>query len=299
VSGNAATTLALTNHVVQTASLQVLDPTSVTLGNGGIAGFAFVVTNTGNAPELIHFVGSPSTWQFVFLPANVSLGTDPSNRTASAEVTITIPSGTPVDHPTIQLEAVLASGKPAGFASPLPTVTLTPVYGIFVGSASVVGAAIAPYQVSVPFYVRNTGTVTESVHLSVADSVRLAGLGWTTQILTGRSPVGVAVSVPAAANQSYTLQLTSPAQQALPPGSATVSAAVLNGSGPTATVALTIPAFALGLNSSSIIVTGPSIGAPSQWPDWLVPLLCFVPAIALVAFLLARRYLKTRQWDRR
>jgi hypothetical protein len=47
------------------------------------------------------------------------------------------------------------------------------------------------------------------------------------------------------------------------------------------------------------VITGPSIGTPPAYPDWFVPLLCFLPAIGVVIFLGVRRYFKTRRWSRR
>lgn len=297
VQGNAATTLTLAYKIIQTATIGVAAPTTVTIGNGGVATFALAVTNTGNAPESLHFLGTPGTWAFNFTPANVSLGTAFSNRTTSVEVTIVVPSGTPVAHPAIQIEAVLANGQPAGFASPLPVVALTPVYGIVAGGG--LAGTVSPYSASVNFYVRNTGTVTEPVYLSVTDQARLEGLGWSLSILSGRNAVAGPVTIDAGGNQSYTVSLTAPSGHAIPPGTLSVLAAVANGTQPTSTATLTVPSVAVSLNSTAIVVTGPSVGSAPAYPDWLVPVLAFVPALALAAFLVARRLIKTRRWSRR
>ena len=299
VGGNAATRLDLAYQFTRSASMVVSAPTSAALGNGGVATFAFVVTNTGNAPESLHFSGSPSTFNFTFAPTNVSLGTSGANRSVGGEVTIRVPSGTIVDHPTIALEALLPNGQPAGFATPTPTITLAPYYALALGAGVSSSTSIAPYSATLPFYVRNPGTATEYVRLSVADATRLASLGWTAKVLEGKSEVFSPVSVSPGGNISFFLQVASPAGQAIPPGTATLQADGLNGTLPSSTLVVTIPSMSLGLNQSSLLVTGPSVGSPPSTPDWLVPVLVFSPTIALVAVLAVQRYLKTRRWSRR
>ena len=299
VNGNAATQLTLSYKLIQTALVTVAPPTTVALGNGGVATFSLSVTNSGNAPEALHFLGTPSTWAFNFTPANLSLGTAYSNRTASVEVTVTVPAGTAVAHPAIQIEALLSSNTPAGFASPLPVVTLAPTYGIVAGTSASLGQTVSPYSATLNFYLRNTGTVTESTVLTVSDSVRLQGLGWSVHLASGRSNLVNPLSLAPGSNLTYTLSLTSPSGQATPPGSATVLATVTNGTQPTASVTIVVPLASVSLNSTAIVVTGPSVGAAPSYPDWLVPVLSFVPALALAAFLVARRLLKTRRWSRR
>lgn len=298
VSGNAATTLALAYKIIQTAAVSVVPPTTAAIADGGTASFALAVTNTGNAPEALHFIGTPSTWTFSFLPANLSLGTAFSNRSASVEVSVMIPAGTAVAHPGIQIEAALASGQAAGFASPQPQVTIAPSYGVQVGPLPG-GQTVSPYAAELKFYVRNTGTVSEAVLLSVADTLRLEGDGWHVALLNGKAGILGSVTVGQGGNNSYTLSLTAPVGQALPPGSATVVATVLNATQPTASVTLGVPATVVNLNSTAIVVTGPSVGSAPAYPDWLVPFLSFVPAIAVAAFLVVRRLLKTRRWSRR
>jgi dolichyl-phosphooligosaccharide-protein glycotransferase len=299
LSGNAATQLSLTYRLVQTASIIVAAPTTAYLGNGGLATFAYAVTDTGNAPENLHFVGSPSTFNFTFSPANVSLGPTSSNRSIGGEVTIRVPVGTPVSYPTISLEALLASGQPAGFATPEPTIYLTPVYSLSLGAGALAGAVVGPYSATVPFYLRNTGTASTSVELTVADSARLQGLGWSSEILSGQTKLVAPVTIAAAANISYALKLTAPSAQAIPPGTATVQALLLNGTQAASTLVLTIPPNAVTINGTSLVVTGPSLTSAPTLPGFVVPILVFVPTAALLIVLGIQRYLKTRRWSRR
>ncbi|MCI4354720.1 MAG: hypothetical protein L3K06_05080, partial [Thermoplasmata archaeon] len=299
LSGNAATHLTLDYQFTRTASIVLTAPTSAALGNGGMATFSYVVTNTGNAPEVLHFTGSPSTFNFTFAPSNVSLGTAGGNRSVGGEVTIRVPVGTIVDHPTVTFEALLPNGQPAGFATPTPSISLTPYYALSLGGGAASSSSVSPYSASLAFYVRNPGTATEFVRMSVADATRLAGLGWTSKILEGKTEIFSPISLAPGANDSFFLQLVSPSAQATPPGTASVFAIGLNGSAPTSTLVITIPSLSLGLNQSSLLVTGPSVGSPPSTPDWLIPVLVFSPSIALVAILVARRYLKTRRWSRR
>ncbi len=298
LDGNAATTLGLSYHIVQTATLTLLGTTSVTLGNGGEAAFNFAVNNTGNAPESLHFVGSPATWNFTFLPKNVSLGTALSNNSASVEVLVRVPAGTPVASPTVQLEAELPDGTPVGFAQPLPKIVLTPTYGLALGIGTASASAVGPTLATLDFFVRNTGTASEAVQLSIADAARLTGLGWSVTVLAGQSPVPATVTLPAGSNNSYFVKLVAPTGAAVPPGTVTVAATLQNVSAATE-LTIPIPSQAVSLNSSGLYVTGPSIGSPPSYPDWLVPVLSLVPAAVLVGVILFNRYWSTRRWSRR
>jgi len=299
LNGNAATQLLLAYRISQTVTIVVAAPTTVALGNGGEATFAYAVTNSGNAPEALHFVGSPATFNFTFSPANVSLGTAGSNRSIGGEVTIRVPVGTPVSYPAITLEAVLANGQPAGFARPEPQISLTPVYAIALGAPAAASDTVAPYAATLPFYVRNTGTATAAVALSVGDAVRLAGLGWSSKIVQGQSKVAPSVSIAPGGNSSFQIELSSPAAQVISPTTATIQALVLNGSQAMSTLVLNVPAMSLTLNQTSLVVTGPSLTSAPTLPNWVIPLLVFVPTMALVAVLAIQRYLKTRRWSRR
>ncbi len=300
LSGNTALALTLANRLIRTAVLTTVAPTSVALGNGGLATFTFTVRNSGNAPEALHFVGSPSTWAFTFSPENLTLGLGAGNISASVEVAVRVPVGTPVAHPSIQLEAALADGTPVGFAQPLPEVTLTPVYGLASGLSASVGASVAPYTVTQSVYLSNTGTAAESVRLAITDAARLAGLGWSASVVQGRSTITAPVSLAVNANVTYLVRLTAPSGHALAPGSATLLATVLNGSGAvTTSLTVPIPSVTVTVNASGVVVTGPSVGSPPAYPDWFVPLLSFVPAIALTAGLVGYRWYRTRRWNRR
>ena len=299
LSGNAATALSLAYALSQTVSIVVTAPTTAVLGNGGVATFAYAVTDTGNAPVHLHFSGSPSTFNFTFSPVNASLGPTGANRSIGGEVTIRVPSGTPVSYPTIAIEALLPNGQPAGFAAPEPKISLTPTYSLTLGASPSSEAVVSPFEATVPFYLRNTGTATASVELSVADASRLTGLGWTTEILSGQSSVNAPVSIGAAGNSSYTLKLTSPSQQAIPPGTVTVAAMLLNGSRASTTLVLTVPPLSVGVNESTIVVTGPSLTSAPTLPTFVIPILVFVPTAALLVVLGVQRYLATRRWSRK
>ncbi|MCI4318436.1 MAG: hypothetical protein L3J96_07850, partial [Thermoplasmata archaeon] len=301
LTGNSAADLTLAYSFRHTASLTVVPPTKVTVSGGTRVSFSLVISNTGNAPETLKLSGTPSYWNFTFSPANVTLGVTSSNRSASAQVSILVPAGTPVAHPTIQIEAIVAStGAVAGFATPLPEVDVLPVTGLTLGSGAISGAVISPYTAVVPFWVLNTGNLPEGIVFSVADAARLSGLGWESKIVSGRTAVVSTQLVQPGQNSTYSVELISPAGHALPPGTVMVSARVVNGSGGlTLTRTLTVPTVAISANASSVYATGPGIGSPPTYPDWLIPLLAFVPAIALVSGVLVYRWWRTRRWSRR
>jgi dolichyl-diphosphooligosaccharide--protein glycosyltransferase len=299
--GNAATTLTLAYAYAQTVRFTTLPPVSSTVRAGGTVTFAYSVINTGNEPENLTFVGSPSFWNMTFAPSHVVLGVLSSNDSVGGEVRIVVPAGTNTETPSVQLEVENSVTKqPVGFASPVPTITIVPVVGLSVGPATSVGASVSPYYASVPFYILNNGNLLESTTVSVADSVRLTGLGWTPAVEQNGKPLAGPAQLAAGSNTSFAVVLTSPTGHALLPGSITVTATVGNLSGGvTRTVVLSVPTLTVGLNNSTAIITGPNLGSPSTFPSWAVPTLVFVPTVALVVGFAVYRWWKTRRWTRR
>ncbi|MCI4325196.1 MAG: carboxypeptidase regulatory-like domain-containing protein [Thermoplasmata archaeon] len=301
LSGNAATQLALAYQFTTSVDFATLGPADVTVPAGATVSFAFTITNTGNEPRNLTFVGSPAFWNFTFLPKSVQLGVLGANRTVGGEVRIVVPAGTSTLQPSVQLEAVDAVTKaPAGFAQPVPTISIVPVLGLSLGASSSIGATVGPYQVTIPFYASNTGNLPESTTFGVSDSARLASIGWTATVEKGTSPLLGPTPIAPGTNSTFQVELVSPAKQALPPGSVTVTAIVNNLTGGfTRTVVLNVPTVSVSLNNSTAIVTGPNLGSPSPYPSWLPSLLAIVPAAALAAVLVGYRWFKTRRWTRR
>jgi dolichyl-phosphooligosaccharide-protein glycotransferase len=299
LSGNAATALALAIVWHRSAAFTLGAPATVNLGNGGVASFTATLRNTGNTPLNLHFLGSPNFWNFSFSPSNVTLGVVGLNATAGVSVTVVVPPNTDVAHPTMALEALLPTGGVAGVANPAPSISVAPRIAFAMGAPPATPPAIAPTSAVVPFYIANKGNVPISVALSVGDLARLAGLGWTARLFVSSAPLLTNPSIPTATNSSFAVHLTAPSGHALPPGSVTVVATVLNTSAAvTGLVTLTVPSLTVTVNSTSLVVTGPSLGSPPAYPDWLVPVLCFVPAAAFLVVVGSYRWFKTRRWKR-
>jgi hypothetical protein len=299
--GNAATNLVLAWQFHRTVAFH-LSGEAVRLGNGGTATFPFSVVNTGNVPFSIRFIGSPVTYNFTFLPANATLGLSPTNDSISGSVRITIPEGTPVEHPPIQLEALVtgSTSSVAGFASPVPSITLTPSYALLIGPGSPSSASTAPFNVSIPFYLRNTGNAPEGVLLTVEDAVRLNGIGWSAVFVQGTKLITTAVTLAPGSNTTYAVELQATNAHALRPGSVTVVATVQNGSAALReTLVMTVPTNTVSIGSAGLAVIGEGIGSPPAYPDWLVPVLVFVPAAAFLAIAGSWRWYRTRRWTRR
>jgi dolichyl-phosphooligosaccharide-protein glycotransferase len=299
LTGNAATQLSLAVTWHRSVAFTLGTPTSVALGNGGVASFTAMLRNTGNIPLTMHFVGSPSFWNFTFSPTNVTLGVGASNSTGGVAVTVVVPPNSDVAHPTVALEALLADGSVVGTASPAPSISVTSRFAISIGAPPSTPPTVAPTSAVVPFYVANKGNVPISVTLTVVDAARLAGLGWVARLFAGNAPVLIAPSLPTATNSSFSVHLTAPSGHALAPGSVTVVARIVNGSSSVGgTVTLAVPAITVTVNATSLTVTGPSLGSPPTYPDWLVPLLAFVPATAFLVAVGSYRWFRTRRWRR-
>lgn len=299
LAGNAATRLDLKVVFSHSVALAVAPPTSVAIGNGGTATFSIAVRNTGNAPVAVHFLGSPSYWNISFAPENVSLGLAAGNVTRAVEVTIVVPPNTGVAHPAIALEALLPDGTVAGVANPEPSVSVAPRFAIAAGAPPSTPPTVGPLSASVPFYVANHGNVPATVAISVADAARLSALGWKAGINVANAPLTANPTLAPSGNESYSVHLTAPAGHALPPGTVSVAVRTNASTGGTLTIVLSVPAIAVAVNGSSVTVTGPGLGSPPAYPDWLVPLLAFAPAIALVTTIAAVRWWRTRRWKRR
>jgi hypothetical protein len=308
LGGNVGTVLSLAYLTQATVAGTLVGPTSATVAGGGSVSFAFTVRDTGNVPVTVSPVGTPSYWNFTFNFANVTLLPGPTGATYSGEATVVVPAGTAVAHPTLTIEFEAANGSVLGQVSPAPTITVVGYYGVAAG-ASPLGPTVTSSSALIPFYLANTGNQGETVVVSIADTVRLAGLGWTSGFdpsITSRvtaSPVSQALAD--GGNATLYVNLTSTWAIFVPPGSVTLTISVLNASGSLSkTLTLSVPVVGVRAGATSgappLIVTGPSLGsAPNLPPVWLVPLLSFVPAIALVVGVLTYRWWRTRRWTRR
>ena len=301
-SGNLGTVLQLGVPVLYHAAGSLVGPTSATVAGGGVATFSYTVRDTGNVPVMVRAVGTPSSWTFNF--TNPWVNVTPGGPPASGEVQITVPVGTPVNHPGVVIEFENANGTAVGGVGPNPVVHVVGYYGVAVGP-SAEGVTDSASGAVVSFYVANTGNRGETVLLTVVDANRLAALGWNAiigQTSTGESPTRF---LAAGANSTQRVNLTQLGAAFAPPVSVSVEASVLNASGAVqASVTIAIPIASLHPTTPNggapFTVTGPSLGSPpNELPGWVVPVLVFVPAIALIAIYGAFRWWRTRRWTRR
>jgi asparagine N-glycosylation enzyme membrane subunit Stt3 len=308
-TGNVATSLPMTIAYNRFVTVTINGPTlgpnstgSILLPpSGGLVALGFTVKNLGNIPVNITVVGNPSPWNFTISPRNFTLGTDPARSTASGSFSVRVPAGTPVSHPPIILLAELAgTTQQVGQSVLPPPVEIMPASGVALGAAASVNPSVTPTKVTLALYTRNTGNYPESIAVGVVDGARLAQLGWMATLESGGTAVEGPLTVAVGGNTSLTLVLNATRPGASPPGSVTLSATCTNRTGGPAATTLTVavPVASVGVNGSAVTVTGPGVGAPSATPDWLVPLLSFVPAIAFLAAAVAYRWYRTRRWTR-
>ncbi|HYB63444.1 MAG TPA: carboxypeptidase regulatory-like domain-containing protein [Thermoplasmata archaeon] len=298
-TGNVVNDLPLAVPVAATVSGAVAGPPNATVADGGQGSFAFTVRATGNVPVTIHPVGSPSTWPFHFSFTNVTLQ---PGANVSGDVRFTVPAGTAVDHAPVVIAFDLPNGSEAGVVSPAPTVVVPPHYGLSAGTSGKALPQVGSTRALLPFYVTDTGNTPETVRLSVVDAPRLASDGWGTAWVVSNSTLASGLlNLTAGQNSSVMLNISATTAYAVAPGSVTVQAAVTNASGTlSSSVALTVPRPMVRTSPGTLGVTGPSVsGGPSPVPLWFVPLVVFVPAIALAVGVATYRWWRTRRWTRR
>ncbi|MGA7650017.1 MAG: carboxypeptidase regulatory-like domain-containing protein [Thermoplasmata archaeon] len=304
LNGNVGTVLSLAYASQVKVAGTLVGPASATVTAGGSATFSFSVRNSGNVPVTVHPVGTPSYWTFDFSLGNLTLLPGPAGTVVSGEVRVQVPAGTLVEHPSMTIEFATANGTVVGSVSPAPTVNVVGYYGVAAGPSGL-PVRVGLDTAEIPFYITNTGNVAETVVATISDSARLEGLGWTSNLTSGATPGQVVKSLAAGDNVSLDVNLTATSSVFVPPGTVTITLSVLESSGSvSATTTLSVPIAAVSARSTSgvppVTVTGPSLGsAPNLPPDWLVPLLSFVPAIALVVGILTYRWWRRRRWTRR
>ncbi|MHB1435162.1 MAG: carboxypeptidase regulatory-like domain-containing protein [Thermoplasmata archaeon] len=298
VSGNQATSLALSYRFVDSVVGRIVGPTSIALPySGGNASFGYAFTSRSTQPLALTLVGTPAYWGFHFSAANVTFGVSGPARTVSGEVTISVPSGTPVAHPTVLLQAQYANGTTA--ASVAPTIVIAPHSAAQIGPLRSVAPQISPTRAVLSLYVANIGNQPENVTASIANLGHLALLGWTGNLLKSGRVVTGPIYLNTGANLTLEVNLTVVGSVFSRPQSVQVAVTVLS-TGTQHTLTLTVPTVTVVVGGPNATVTGPSIGTPSSaLPSWVVPVVSFVPALALVAGVLLYQWNRTRRWTRR
>ncbi len=297
--GNVALNVPLAYPVSYAVSAVLQGPSSATVRAGGVASFAFSLRAVGTEPVTVTPIGTPSYWTFAFNFASLSLTPGPSGTNVSGEVAITVPAGTAVAHPGVTIEFELANGTVVGSVAPAPTINVVPTYGVGIGTSSSSASQVGVDRVVQPFYVVNSGNADETVALSIVDAAKLATYGWSATIVDASGKATNSTSLTAGQNETFSVDLNATAAIFLPPGSITLSAAVTspNGSG-VASTTIAIPLATVHPNVPPT-VTGPNVGTPPTLPDWFVPVIVFVPAIALALAVVTYRWWRTRRWRRR
>ncbi len=297
--GNQATSLALVPSYTRSVVIATLPPASATVPAGGIATFSFTVTNTGNTPVTIRFYGDPSSWNFTFSPATITLGVGPGNSTGGGTVVVRVPYGATTNHAPVALGAMLAASPNTviGTSSPSPVVNVIPVPAISV-TADPSGATVAPRSATVQFTVDNTGNTPYSAVVSVVNQVQLEQLGWTVALLENSATAPATVSLGPGQSLLFSVSLTT-SGFAMPPDTVVVQAQAVNTTGnPVASADISVPTGVVSA-PNGLTVSGPHVGTPPVLPDWAWTVIAIIPAVAFLAILLTIRWWRTRRWVRR
>ncbi len=302
VRGNFASTLPLAYAFQYRVTGTLAGPGSSTVPGGATTSFSFRLTTNSTGPETVHFVGSPAYWNFSFSPSSVALPAGAASGAVNVEVTIRVPAGELVAHPPIVLAVVATNGTTMTQVAPAPIVHVVPYYGLALGSApSTSPPQVAPTRILIPFYLVNTGNINETATVNIVDGTRLSNLGWSYSITQNGAPISGPVQLAAGVNNTYILNLTARGSIFILPGSVTISAATSStNSSLVRTSELTVPVVTVAIDPATFHLVGAGVGtAPATLPDWLVPVLVFVPALVLLIFVLVWRWNRTRRWERR
>jgi dolichyl-diphosphooligosaccharide--protein glycosyltransferase len=291
-TSNGAIPVQLTPSWKQTATVNVIGPSSANVLEGGNASFTIVVNDTGNAMEKLTFSGAPQIWTFHFDPANVTLTPVAGQSSASIDTVVSLPSNILTTQSSGSLEVLLAgtstiiaTAQIAMHVLPVHNVTISPTSGSYV---------VSNHTLTVGFQVSATGNSIEDVTVAVQNGAQLNQDGWTytiTQAFSGLTPGNPAVK--------GTVTLTALIAGAIMPGKIIIIATDASASGITTSLTIPIQQGTLSV-PGPLVVTGPNIGSPL--PDWYstVALIGMVaPAIAILAYTFTRRWWKTRRWVRR
>lgn len=304
LNGNVGTVLPLAYVATTTVGGTLVGPGSATVAGGSSVTFSFSVRDLGNVPVTVYPSGSPAYWSFNFSFTSVTLYPGPTGAVVSGEVRVGVPAGTPVVHPGVTIQFKTADGTVVGSVAPAPTVNVVGYYGVATGPGSV-PVQLGVSRALVPLYIQNSGNVGETVLATVSDAPRLSALGWSSSFQSSNVPGQITKYLAPGDNATFYVNLTATSSIFVAPGTVTVAVSVLNASGSVSrSVTLNVPIVSVsagaGNGAPPITVTGPSIGpAPNLPPDWLVPVLSFVPALALVIGVLVLRWWRTRRWSRR
>ena len=299
-SGNLATRLALGVPSTAKVTASLVGPRESNVTAGSSVTFSFTVRDSGNVPVTVHPVGSPSFWKFNFTIANVTLS--PGGASVSGEVEISVPVGTEVAHPPVAITFALTNGTQVGSVAPAPRVLVASYTGLTIDRSGVHKVQIGAFRAEVPFYLRNTGNVPENIQVALSNSATLKAHGWGYAF----GPVSNASNVESLSpgeNKTYYLNLSFSGTVFVAPGSVTIVASVLNAThAPTGSVTIPVPITKVTVSSTggrSVTVTGPKIGSSSTYlEEWELLALALIPAGALVALIVARRWWTTRRWSR-
>ncbi len=295
--GNVLVPLALAVPVRPTVTAALASGLSFTIPAGRSAAIAFTVNDSGNVPVTVTPVGSPANWGFNFSFQRLTLV---PGESVSASVLVTVPAGALVSHAPVTLSFDLPNGTAAGSVS--PTVVVPSFYGLGAGPIAKSPPQVGSSSAVLSLYLNDSGNTFEAVRLSIVNAAVLASYGWKTVYEVHNATINSPeLNLSAGENLTVEINLTSTTSAPVPPTGITVEATVLNGTGTLSrSFVLTIPHPEVRTTSGTFGVTGPLVqSGPSALPSWFVPVIVFVPALALIAGVLTYRWWRTRKWTRR